>query len=59
MRWAAADAPVGVGLWLTHLGGSAKQTLPMLTQLASRDLLSVTHCNCVSISIERFAVFTG
>jgi hypothetical protein len=42
MRWAAADAPVGVALWLTHLGGSAEQTLPMLTQLASRGLLAIS-----------------
>ncbi len=41
-RWAATDAPDGVALWLTHLGGSAEQTQPMLTQLADRGLLAVS-----------------
>lgn len=42
VRWAVADAPDGVALWLTHLGGSAEQTQPMLTQLADRGLLAVS-----------------
>ena len=42
VRWAAAGAPVGLALWLTHLGGSAEQTQPMLTQLAGRGLLAVS-----------------
>jgi len=42
VRWAAGDAPYGVALWLTHLGGSAEQTQPMLTQLADRGLLAVS-----------------
>ncbi len=42
VRWAAADAPDGLALWLTHLGGSAGQTQPMLTQLADRGLLAVS-----------------
>src|SRR5436305_378101 len=33
VRWAGPDAPEGVALWLTHLGGSAEQTVPMLTRL--------------------------
>jgi hypothetical protein len=36
VRWVAADAPQGVALWLTHLGGSAGQTAPMLARLAER-----------------------
>src|SRR5207248_8038184 len=32
----------GVALWLTHLGGSAEQTAPMLTRLAERGLLAVS-----------------
>jgi hypothetical protein len=42
VRWVAADVPHGVALWLTHLGGSAKQTAPMLTWLAERGLLAVS-----------------
>jgi uncharacterized protein len=42
VQWVAADAPDGVALWLTHLGGSAAQTAPMLTRLAERGLLAVS-----------------
>src|SRR2546421_6401398 len=42
VQWVAADAPHGVALWLTHLGGSAEQTEPMLTRLADRGLLAVS-----------------
>ena len=42
VQWVAADAPHGVALWLTHLGGSAEQTAPMLTRLAERGLLAVS-----------------
>jgi alpha-beta hydrolase superfamily lysophospholipase len=42
VRWVTADAPVGVGLWLTHLGGSAEEAEPMLTRLADRGLLAVS-----------------
>ena len=42
VRWVSADAPAGVALWLTHLGGSAEQAEPMLTRLASRGLLAVS-----------------
>lgn len=40
--WAAPDAPVGMALWLTHLGGSADQTRPMLARLAGRGLLALS-----------------
>jgi uncharacterized protein len=36
------SAPVGAALWLTHLGGSTEQTLPMLTRLSERGLLAVS-----------------
>jgi uncharacterized protein len=42
VRWVAADAPQGVALWLTHLGGSAEQTAPMLARLSERGLLAVS-----------------
>jgi dienelactone hydrolase len=42
VRWAGPDAPGGVALWLTHLGGSAEQTAPMLTRLGERGLLAVS-----------------
>lgn len=42
VRWIAPDAPHGVALWLTHLGGSTEQTAPMLTRLAERGLLAVS-----------------
>src|SRR5437763_1033432 len=42
VQWVAADAPRGVALWLTHLGGSAEQAAPMLTRLAERGLLAVS-----------------
>ena len=42
VQWVAADAPHGVALWLTHLGGSAEQAAPMLTRLAERGLLAVS-----------------
>lgn len=34
--------PTGAALWLTHLGGSTAQTVPMLTRLAERGLLAVS-----------------
>lgn len=42
VRWAAAEEPVGVALWLSYLGGSAEQTTPMLARLAERGLLAVS-----------------
>jgi len=42
VRLVTADAPVGVALWLTHLGGSAESAEPMLTRLADRGLLAVS-----------------
>jgi uncharacterized protein len=42
VRWVTADAPAGMALWLTHLGGSAEQSGPMLTRLAHRGLLAVS-----------------
>lgn len=42
VQWVAADVPQGVALWLTHLGGSAEQTAPMLTRLAERGLLAIS-----------------
>lgn len=42
VRWIAPDAPQGVALWLTHLGGSTEQTVPMLTRLAERGMLAVS-----------------
>ena len=36
------SAPAGVALWLTHLGGSAEQTLPTLAKLAGRGWLAVS-----------------
>jgi uncharacterized protein len=42
VQWVAADTPRGVALWLTHLGGSAEQTVPMLTRLAERGLLAIS-----------------
>jgi alpha-beta hydrolase superfamily lysophospholipase len=42
VQWVAADVPQGVALWLTHLGGSAEQTAPMLTRLAKRGLLAIS-----------------
>ncbi len=42
VRWVAPDAPQGVALWLTHLGGSTEQTAPMLTRLAERGMLAVS-----------------
>jgi len=42
VRWVAPDAPHGVAVWLTHLGGSTEQTAPMLTRLAERDMLAVS-----------------
>ena len=42
MRWVMPDGPRGVALWLTHLGGSTEQTVPMLTRLAERGMLTVS-----------------
>jgi alpha-beta hydrolase superfamily lysophospholipase len=42
VRWAAPDTAAGVALWLTHLGGSAEETAPMLSRLAERGLLAVS-----------------
>jgi alpha-beta hydrolase superfamily lysophospholipase len=42
LRWVAPDPPRGVALWLTHLGGSAEQTAPMLTRLSERGMLAVS-----------------
>jgi uncharacterized protein len=42
VRWVAPDTPQGVALWLTHLGGSAKQTAPMLARLGERELLAAS-----------------
>jgi uncharacterized protein len=42
VRWVAPEAPHGVALWLTHLGGSVQQTAPMLTMLAERGMLAVS-----------------
>jgi uncharacterized protein len=42
VQWVAADVPQGVALWLTHLGGSAEQTAPMLVRLAERGLLAIS-----------------
>jgi hypothetical protein len=42
VRWVAPDTPQGVGLWLTHLGGSAEQTAPMLALLSERELLAAS-----------------
>lgn len=41
--WQAPERrPVGVALWLTHLGGSAERTLPMLSRLAGTGFLAVS-----------------
>lgn len=40
--YVAPDAPAGTALWLTHLGGSRAQTVPMLTRLAGSGLLAVS-----------------
>jgi uncharacterized protein len=41
--WLLPDSrPRGAALWLTHLGGSTAQTIPMLTRLADRGLLAVS-----------------
>jgi hypothetical protein len=40
--WVAPDTPQGVALWLTHLGGSAEQTAPMLARLSERELLAAS-----------------
>jgi hypothetical protein len=42
VRWVAPDTPQGVALWLTHLGGSAEQTAPMLARLGERELLAAS-----------------
>jgi len=42
LRWAAPEAPNGVALWVTHLGGSADQEQPVLKQLAERGLLAIS-----------------
>jgi len=43
VRWVTpTSTPTGTALWLTHLGGSAKQTQPMLTRLAERGLVAVS-----------------
>jgi len=43
VAWATPDSsPTGVALWLTHLGGSTQQTLPMLDRLADRGLVAVS-----------------
>jgi hypothetical protein len=42
VRWVAPDTPQGVALWLTHLGGSAEQTAPMLARLSERELLAAS-----------------
>jgi alpha-beta hydrolase superfamily lysophospholipase len=42
VRWVAPEAPHGVALWLTHLGGSTEQTAPALKQLAERGMLAVS-----------------
>ena len=42
VRWVMPDGPRGVALWLTHLGGSIEQTVPMLTRLAERGMLAVS-----------------
>jgi hypothetical protein len=42
VRWVAADAPQGVALWPTHLGGSAEQPAPMLARQAERELLAAS-----------------
>jgi uncharacterized protein len=42
VRWVTGDAPVGVALWLTHLGGSSEAEEPMLSRLADRGLLAVS-----------------
>ena len=42
VRWVAADAPRGVALWRTHLGGTTERTAPMLARLAERGLLALS-----------------
>lgn len=43
VAWVSPAAkPVGVALWLSHLGGSTEQTRPMLQQLAKRGWVAVS-----------------
>jgi len=42
VRWAKPANPGGAALWLTHLGGSAEQTEPMLERLAERGVPAVS-----------------
>lgn len=43
VAWASPrGAPVGIVLWLSHLGGSTQQTQPMLEKLAERGLVAVS-----------------
>ena len=42
VRWVMPHGPRGVALWLTHLGGSTEQIVPMLTRLAERGMLAVS-----------------
>lgn len=43
VAWASPrGVPVGTALWLSHLGGSTRQTQPMLEKLAERGLVAVS-----------------
>jgi hypothetical protein len=61
VRWVAPDTPQGVALWLTHLGGSAKQTAPMLARLGERELLAASFDEHFGVASPRVAggVSTG
>jgi hypothetical protein len=48
VRWVAPDAPAGVALWLTHLGGSAEESVPMRCcrrWASGRDQSRLTRCS--------------